>query len=115
MLSKENRLTKNKYFQYIYKKGEKVSSANITVVFAPTKLKPIKIGITVNNKIGDAVVRNKVKRRLRAILRSLLKDLNQKYNYVIVVRPSIINLDFLEIRKELKYVLKKGNLLNESI
>ena len=112
MLSKENRLTKNKYFQYIYKKGEKVSSANITVVFAPTKLKPIKIGITVNNKIGDAVVR--VKRRLRAILRSLLKDLNQKYNYVIVVRPRIINLNFLEIRKELKYVLKKGNLLNES-
>ena len=114
MLSKENRLTKNKYFQYIYRKGTKVHSANITLLYASTKIKPLKVGITVSNKVGDAVTRNKVKRRIRAIIRNYLKNMSDKYNYVIVVRPSVVNLSFDELKKEVRYILKKGNLLNET-
>lgn len=114
MLKKENRLTKNRYFQYIYKKGEKVSSQNITLVYTPTKLKPIKIGITVSNKVGDAVTRNKIKRRIRAIVADNIEKINKKYNYIIVVRPSVAELDFYGIKKELSYLFKKGQFINEN-
>ena len=113
MLNKKNRLTKNKYFQYIYRKGEKFSSANITVLYAKTRFRPIKIGITVSNKVGDAVTRNKVKRRLRVLIRKNLNNLNQKYNYIFVVRPNIVNLSFEDMSREFNYLIKKGGLYCE--
>ncbi len=111
MLSKKNRLTKNRHFQFIYKKGSKVYSKNLYIVYAPTRLKPFKVGVVVSNKVGKAVKRNKVKRRLRAVIAELLPKIKSDYNYIVVAKPEIIELDFKAIRKELTNAFKKGELL----
>lgn len=113
MLNKRHRLTKNKYFQYIYKKGCKVYGKDLYIVYAPTKIRPCKIGVVVSNKVGKAVKRNKVKRRLRAILDSVLGSIKNDYNYIVVAKPEIINVDFERLEKELITTLKKGDLLIE--
>lgn len=86
----------------------------MTLVYTPTKLRPIKIGITVSNKVGDAVTRNKIKRRIRAVIAGNIDKISKKYNYIIVVRPSIVELDFYGIKKELSYLFKKGQFINEN-
>ena len=113
MLKKENRLQKNRHFQYVYKKGDKVYSKNLFVVFVATKMKKPKIGFVVNNKIGDAVVRNKVKRRLREIIRLNIEKISFKYNYVIFAKSGIENLEYDELSREVMRCFTKGNLINE--
>lgn len=112
MLSKKNRLTKNRHFQFIYKKGSKVYSKYLYIVYASTKLKPIKVGVVVSNKVGKAVKRNKVKRRLRAVVAQLLPNIKSDYNYIVVAKPEIIELDYKAIKKEVTNAFKKGGLLN---
>jgi len=113
MLKRENRLTKNRHFNYIYKRGQKSFAKDLYVVFVPTRIQPIKIGFSVSNKVGDAVDRNRVRRRMREIVRAFLSTMNKKYNYVFVAKSSIIDLYYDAIKKEMIYVMKKAGLLSE--
>ena len=72
MLKKQNRLKKNKHFNYIYKHGKVSKNQNLVLVYAKTKIKPFKVGFSVNNKYGKAHDRNLIKRRLREIVKSLI-------------------------------------------
>ena len=111
MLKKENRLTKKKYFNYIYKKGQACYSGFVIVNFSKTKYKDIKIGFSVSKKIGKAVIRNLVKRRLRAIIEVNLQYLNKNYNYIITAKKGIEELTFLQLKQEVENCLIKNNLL----
>ena len=115
MLKKQNRLTKRKEFAYIYKHGEKTNSKNLSVVSVKSKKKEPRVGFSVNNKIGKAVVRNRIKRQLRDILRRQIPNLKQFQNFVVVAHPTIVECDFHKMENEILWVLKKGNLLNEQI
>ena len=114
MLDKSNRLKKRKEFGYIYKNGEIKYSKNMKLYFISSKQKAVRIGLSVNNKVGHAVTRNKIKRQMRAILREFLPQILPKHNLIFMVKDSIINLSFEEIKSEIKYLLNKSNLLGET-
>lgn len=114
MLERKRRLNKNRYFQYMYKKGEKVNSSNMYLVFLKTKFKPNRFGFVVSNKIGKAVKRNLVKRRLRAIVRELLPVISQNNNYILIAKESINERDYLQLKKEVYSLFSKGGFLNET-
>ena len=112
MLERKRRLNKNRYFQYMYKKGNKVNSKNCYLVYLNTKFKPNRFGIVVSNKIGKAVKRNLVKRRLRAIIAEIIDNINHSNNYIIVAKETISNLDFQSLKKEVCELFKKGGFFN---
>ena len=111
MLKKINRLKKRKEFGYIYKHGNVKYSKNLKLYQIQSKNKNVRIGLSVNNKIGNAVCRNKIKRQLRAILKDFIPFVKSKNNLIFVVKESIIELDFNSIRNEVIYLLKKAELL----
>jgi ribonuclease P protein component len=110
MIKKEHRLTKNKHFQFIYRRGKTSHSKYLTLVFVPTKIKPFKVGFSVSKKIGKSTVRNKVKRRMRECFNLLEKNFNSGFNYIYVAKKGIEEIDFWAIKKEMEYVLKKAGL-----
>ena len=113
MLKKENRLKKRKEFGYIYRKGTKFFSKNMTLVKIKSKYENPRIGFSINAKIGKAVVRNKIKRRLRAIFREIVPQI--KYcNLIIVAQTGIVDLDFTQLKNEVIYLLNKGKVLDEN-
>lgn len=114
MLERKRRLNKNRYFQYMYKKGEKINSSNMYLVYLKTKFKPNRFGFVVSNKIGKAVKRNLVKRRLRAIVQEMLNIIDPTFNFIVVAKESIRELDYPQIKKEVYSLFKKGKFLNES-
>jgi len=97
----DHRLKKNKHFSYIYRKGKRKSTKNLTLFIVPSRYRVFKIGISVNKKIGKANVRNKLKRRIREIVRkdNLPKNYN---NYIILTREGAQELSFEELRLQLK-------------
>ncbi len=61
-------------------------------------------------RVGNAVTRNKVRRRLREILRAL--PLRESFDIVISVRPAAAEATFLSLKTELSMLLKRGRLLD---
>ena len=60
-------------------------------------------------RVGKAVVRNKIRRRLREVLRSL--SLLEGYDIVISVRPEAARSTFQDLRKELTLLIERSRLL----
>lgn len=113
-MKSENRLRKRKHFNYIYKNGESRFSSVLQMVFIKNKIKPFKVGFSVSKKIGKSVVRNKVKRRLREIVRAYTNNINQNYNYIFVAKKGIEEKSFEELKQEVKNLLLKANLYEEN-
>lgn len=68
------------------------------------------VGYTATKKVGNAVCRNKSKRRLRAIVREILCQYALKHtDYVFVARNTTATCDFSELKRDAIYALKKIN------
>jgi len=68
--SKEERLRKRREFLGVYERGDKIQSTYFVLYMLENGLPHHRLGITVSRKIGRAVVRNQIKRRLREIFRT---------------------------------------------
>ena len=101
-----HRLRKNKEFNYIYKKGDRVSTEHFTLFVVKSKYNNYRIGFSVSKKLGKANVRNKLKRRLREIVR---RDIEVKnfHNYVLLARDGSSKLDFKTLKEEIKKIFLK--------
>ena len=68
-------------------------------------------GFTATKRIGNAVKRNRAKRRMRALISSLLKEDNilfkEKYSYVLIAKQSILQASFFEMHNQLKQCLSR--------
>ena len=105
----DHRLKKNKHFSYIYKKGKRKSTANFTLFIVPSKFSCFKIGFSVSKKLGKANERNKLKRRLREIVRTerLPKNFN---NYILLAREGSTSLEFDKLKTQVVELFKKWNI-----
>jgi ribonuclease P protein component len=65
------RICSGQQFRKIYQEGQRFSSPFFTAFVLPNELETLRFGITVTRKVGNAVVRNRCKRRMRAIFQQL--------------------------------------------
>ena len=110
MLKPINRLKKRKEFAYLYNNGKAVHTSHLTLVYLPTKYRPLKVGFSVAKKIGKAYMRNLIKRRLRAIMRDIVPTLPSDYNVVIIAKSGIETISYGALRVELGQLVNKSGL-----
>lgn len=110
-MERRYRLQKNRTFQYVYHRGKSVACRDLVMLYA--KGRGVQVGFSVSKKVGGAVTRNLVKRRLRECFRPFLGDVKNGL-YVIVARPSAAEATFQSLQKDVRYLLKKqGAILSE--
>ena len=105
MRSKILALSKNEEFKKLLKK-KKVSNKYVTIFFGNLENKDnqrLNISFSVKKKIGNAVCRNKIKRRLRSIMNDAVKKISIKmdYSYLVIPKQNIINSEFKNIKETL--------------
>ena len=97
----------------MYNKGERKSLPLVGLSFVKSKQK--KIGFSVPNKVGCAVVRNRLKRQLRAIMRQKIIYM-QGAQVVFSLRVGADKLNFSELSKSIDNLLRRAKLIqNEKI
>lgn len=109
MLSKINRLKKNKEFNFIYKKGQIAHSESFTIHYVRAFKNFPQIGISVSKTVGNSVVRSRVKRIISEACRKNINSFAVK-NYVITAKPICKEKLSTDIEIELIKTLKKNNL-----
>ena len=105
MKSKIVSLSKNEDFKSILS-GKKISNKYLTIFFKKLSNKDEKklnISFVTKKKIGNAVRRNKIKRRLRNMMNDASKkiDLNLKYCYLLIAKISVLNEPYENIKETL--------------
>lgn len=108
MLNKRYRLTKRGSFAYVYKKGASRASGALRITFVRGKGVP-KIGVSVPNTVGKAVVRNKVRRRIRAYMRGVVLAL-PPVQMVVSAKKGAENLTYAQLSAALTELLQKNGL-----
>ncbi len=111
MRSKIVALSKNEEFKSLLKK-KRVSNKFVTIFFGKLdnkNNKKLNISFSVKKKIGNAVKRNKIKRRLRNITNDAIKKISMKlqYSYLVIAKPTMLNNEFNDIKKTLIQEFKK--------
>jgi len=111
MLAKQYCLQKNKDFESVFKNGRIFSDEFLFLKVKKNNLQDSRFGFIIGKKISKkAVVRNKIKRRLREIIRKKLASIESGFDVVIGAKEKIINKDYWEIEKEIGKLLKKAGL-----
>ena len=98
-------ISKNQDFKLILT-GKKVSNKYLNIFFkklSDKSNKNLNISFLAQKKLGNAVKRNKIKRRLRNIMRHISKisKINLKYSYLIIAKQTIINAKFIDVKEVL--------------
>ena len=111
MKSKIIALSKNEEFKNLLKM-KKLSNKYVTIFFGILKNKnsrKLNISFVAKKKIGNAVNRNKIKRRLRNIINEATKkiSINFEYSYLVIAKPTMLNSEFNNIKETLFQEFKK--------
>jgi len=127
MLPQENRLRHHRDFSSVYQKGIRKSSSYLALRALhhqqESKLplnqdnlvspKPTRIGISISKKVSKgAVVRNRIKRQIRAALRQLLPHIRRGWDIVIVVKPIAQQCNYDEFLQQLEKLLAQVEVLD---
>ena len=103
-------LQKNHEFKRLYNKGKSAASQCVVVYCARNRENGNRLGITVSKKIGGAVQRNRIRRRLKEIYRLSEEKLAKGYDIVVVARARCRYASYHEIESSVLAMLKKLNL-----
>jgi len=104
-------LKKNYEFLRVFKKGKFQAGKFMTLYILENNFRKNRLGITASKKVGKSVKRNRIKRLIRENYRIIENNVEIGYDIVFVARESEIMPEFNDIRKEMKYLMKRLNLL----
>ena len=99
---KEDRIRRRADFQRIFREGTKYRTPHFRVSILPNALSHSRLGVTVGRRIGSAVERNRLKRRIREFFRLNKESLPGSSDLVVTAREGSAGLNYWLVSEELK-------------
>ena len=96
----------NKDFENIMNKGTCLKNSSFVIYSLENNLSYDRYGISVSKKLGNAVFRNKYKRKIRAIIDNYKKNYINKKDYIIILRRGAIDRNYQELENDFLKIMK---------
>ena len=113
-MKKSYRVKSEKDFNAIFNDKQSVANKRFVIYKLDKDQKHFRVGLSVSKKLGKAVVRNRIKRKIRHVLREHRQEL-QPVDFVIIARKGVEELNYKEIERNLLHVLKLAKIYQEGI
>ena len=108
-MRREERLTSRKDFEDVCTKGRSWANSLLVLRALPNELGTSRYGFAVGKRLGGAVVRNRVKRRLREGTR--LTPTKDGWDMVFIARPGAVETDYHTLKRAIEELLSRAKLL----
>lgn len=107
-----HRLKENRDFRRVFRRGRSFATARLVLYYCDNRESTFRVGFSISKKVGNAVVRNRVKRTLRAGFQSLLPVLRDHHiDIVIVCRKDAASADYYELLQDVKKLLHRAKIV----
>ena len=100
-------LKDNRDFRRLYSRGKYAACSTLVLYWRPARRDQNRLGITVSTKLGHAVVRNKIRRRIREIYRLHEEELRRGMDLVVVARGRAPQVDYWKLDRDFDKMAKK--------
>lgn len=108
LLKKAYRVKNNKEFQQILHTGKSFANRELVIYYKEKRLQEhFRIGISVGKKIGNAVMRNKIKRHIREAFIYLETNIKPGFDIIIIARKPTVHMNTIQMKKSLSHLLRK--------
>jgi ribonuclease P protein component len=105
------RLRRNDDFQRVRGEGRTVAHPLVILAYAPNSHTGNRYGIITSRRLGNAVARNRVKRRLRETIRHWHPHITPGYDMIFIARHPVLGCDPAALEEAVAIVLRRANLL----
>jgi len=112
-MNKDRKIRKNSEFKQIFTKARWISGKWITIHYLNGEKKNSRWGIVVSRKIGGAVVRNRIRRKIREICLVFDPVMVRKLDLVIVARKGIQTINYWDLMKDIEQVCRRAKFIRE--
>ena len=111
-MKKQDMLKKNKEFRYVVSRGKSFAAPSLVLICAKSRT-GTKFGLSVSAKLGNAVVRNRTKRIMRAGVTPLMPDLKKDMAYMFIARRALIGQKSDYCKEVMLSLLLKAGCIDE--
>jgi len=106
------RLRNREDFSRIYRGGKSFANGQFVVYWSKQHVAdPFRLGVSASKKIGNAVVRNRMRRMIKEIVRLQENKIVPNTDFILIVRKPATAMKMKEMEKSVLHVLKKAGLL----
>ena len=114
MLFKENRLKKTKDFENVFKNGKGYKEDFLYLKILKNDLKNSRFGFVVGKNFSKkAVLRNKMRRKLRELVKNNISQIDTSIDGILMVRPASQLADFKSLDKKIENLFKKSGVIKK--
>ncbi|MCY0875448.1 MAG: ribonuclease P protein component [Firmicutes bacterium] len=108
---KGHRLRRNKDFRVVFHRGQSVANRYFVLYVSKKENAVTRAGFSVSKKVGNAVVRNRIKRLLREVLRKQINQFGTGYDLIVIARKEAYGLTYVDVERQVQQLLRRSKLL----
>ncbi len=101
------RVSRSSDYQRIYNGGRKVHTGSFVLFGLANSMEHHRLGVTVSRRIGNAVVRNRVKRRFREIFRKSCDNIPHHFDFVVNAKRQCATVSFHALNEEFQAAMRR--------
>jgi ribonuclease P protein component len=112
-MDKMYRLKSNMEFQKIYNKGKNYWNRNLILFVKKNDLGYTRVGYTITKKIGNSVVRNRIRRQMKEVYRLNFYRIEKGYDLIFIPKKNIIDISFKELESAILHIMKLSKVIKK--
>lgn len=110
-MKKVYRLRSNMEFKRVYNGGKSYWNRNLVLYVKKNDVENTRVGYSITKKIGNSVVRNRLRRRMKEIYRLNFDGVKGNYDLIFIPKRNTIDISYKELESAMLHILKIANVL----